>query len=731
MTTAATAANAQVQPPGGTDSPWIYRPWLDLLIGAGGWSAPLLLLAYPLSISGTQVVSTAFYALALVFNNPHYMATVYRAYGSQEDRRKYRFFTLYVTAFLVLAGVLIHFYSQWLPWLFTLYITWSPWHYAGQNYGLMMMFVRRGKVAPSPAARHALYGAFIASYLMLFLSFHARPSLDPMVLSLGLPEHAGDIGRVALGVIFAVLGSYGLASIVRQASSSWRNLIAPLTLFATQCLWFVLPSVLELGYGVRLPQTRYSTGILALMHSAQYLWITSYYARRESEAKGLPWRGWAYFAALVVGGIALFVPGPWLVSYLFHYDFSSSFLIFVSLINIHHFVLDGAIWKLRDGRIASLLLGSRDQVAAAAKKTLAGISQRLSTPWFKRMRTAAAIVLLVWAGLDQLKYHLAQGGHGVDRMVQVASLNPYDATVLRGLAESEMQAGNSGESLAVLRRAANLAGSNPEVRMRFIAALLEARLFDEAYAQNLRLLAGHDADANWMVNFGLAAQQLGHLAEARESWTKAMEAYPRSAAPALCLAQSFLREGRPADAARYYDKFVQLVVEYPRLNRPDGAGMAGILLQSAQTHAQINQTRLALQQYGEALHLATLANHQPLQAAVYSSMADLQARVGDASGALRSYQSALKLDAGEPALKAADWFNYGQFLEKQKYPSQFAYACIRKAEALLLAAHSPDLASVSKSRLAMEKQLGKRLPQADQDYETLAVQAASLAPMSN
>jgi tetratricopeptide (TPR) repeat protein len=728
MTTAATAASAQVQPPGGKDSPWIYRPWLDLLIGAGGWSAPLLLLAYPLSISGGQAISTAFYTLALVFNNPHYMATVYRAYGSQEDRRKYRFFTLYITAFLVLAGVLVHFYSRWLPWLFTLYITWSPWHYAGQNYGLLMMFVRRGKVTPSPLARHALYGAFIASYLMLFLSFHARPSLDPMVLSLGLPERAGDIGRIVLGAIFAVLGSYGLASIVRQASSSWRNLIAPLTLFATQFLWFVLPSFLDLAYGVRLPQTRYSTGILAVMHSAQYLWITSYYARRETEAKGLQWRGWTYFAALVIGGIALFVPGPWLVSYLFHYDFSASFLIFISLINIHHFVLDGAIWKLRDGRIASLLLGSRDQIAAAAKKTLSGVAQRLSGPWFRRMRAAAVIVLLAWAGLDQLKYHLAQGGHDVGRLVGVATLNPYDATVLRGLAESEMKAGNSSESLAALGRAANLAGSNPEIRKRFIAALLEAHLFDEAYAQNLRLLAAHDADASWMVNFGLAAEQLGHMAEARESWNAALKAYPRSAAPALCLAQSFLHEGQPALAARYYDQYVQLVVEYPRGNRPDAGGMAGILLESAQSHAQINQTRLALQQYGEALHLATLAKQQPLAAAAYSAMANLQARTGDTAGALRSYQSALKLNAGDASLRAADWFSYGQFLEERKYPPQLAYACIRKAEALLPTANSPEAALITRSRLAMEKELGKRLPQAERNYEALAEQATSLAP---
>ena len=40
-----------------------------------------------------------------------------------------------------------------------------------------------------------------------------------------------------------------------------------------------------------------------------------------------------------------------------------AFLIFTALVNIHHFILDGAIWKLRDGRIATLLLNSRDRIS--------------------------------------------------------------------------------------------------------------------------------------------------------------------------------------------------------------------------------------------------------------------------------------------------------------------------------------------------------------------------------
>jgi len=346
-------------------SSWLYNPALDLAIGCGAWSAPLLLLTYFVARSSEFGMAVAFYALALVFNYPHYMATIYRAYGTREDFSKYRFFTVYVTVLLAIAGVLTHFSFRYVAWVFTLYILWSPWHYSGQNYGLLMMFARRSGAEIARPVRNALYAAFLVSYAVLMVSFNTGASTDPLVLSLAIPQRISVIARIIGVVAFAALGGYAFWNLLR--ASTLRRMAAPLTLFSTQILWFVLPSLLDFSYGLRLPQTRYSTGILAIMHSAQYLWVTSYYAKREaiaaeaSSGEALGWHPWHYFGTLMAGGIALFVPGPWLVSYLFRYDFTASFLIFTALVNIHHFILDGAIWKLRDGRIAALLLNKREK----------------------------------------------------------------------------------------------------------------------------------------------------------------------------------------------------------------------------------------------------------------------------------------------------------------------------------------------------------------------------------
>ena len=333
-------------------SPWIYRPWTDLLIGCGAWSAPLLLLAFYATTTYARAWTVAFYFLALLCNYPHFMATVYRAYHTRTEFEKYRIFTVHIALLLALAGVIAHVWYPLLPWIFTLYICWSPWHYTGQNFGLLMMFARRAGLAPSPAERNAIHLSFIASFLLLMLSFHTGPSGDRLILSLDLPARVTVPARAVLALSFVGASGWALVSMARRGRLG--AILAPLTLAVTQFLWFLLPAMIELFSGHEIPQTRYSSGVLAVLHSAQYLWITSYYQQSEARQRGdAHWSFSRYLLTLVAGGIALFIPGPWIASRMFHADFAASFLTFTALVNIHHFILDGALWKLRDSRVAA------------------------------------------------------------------------------------------------------------------------------------------------------------------------------------------------------------------------------------------------------------------------------------------------------------------------------------------------------------------------------------------
>ena len=157
-------------------------------------------------------------------------------------------------------------------------------------------------------------------------------------------------------------------------------MIAPLTLLFTQFLWFVLPTLLEsfrLADAANALQQRDSGGAAL---GAIYLDHQLLPSARSARGGPNKWRFAGYFLTLVAGGIALFIPGPWLVSYIFHYDFTTSFLIFTALVNIHHFLLDGAIWKLRDSRVSSVLVAPRKhgrQPGAESQRAAGEIKSRL------------------------------------------------------------------------------------------------------------------------------------------------------------------------------------------------------------------------------------------------------------------------------------------------------------------------------------------------------------------
>ena len=441
-------------------SPWIYRPWIDLLVGCGAWSAPLLLLAFYATTTYARAWTVAFYFLALLFNYPHFMATVYRAYHTRTDFEKYRIFTVHVALLLALAGVIAHVWYPLLPWIFTLYICWSPWHYTGQNFGLLMMFARRSGLAPSSAERNAIHLSFIASFLLLMLSFHTGSSGDALILSLGLPARVTLPARAVLALFFVGASGWALVSMARR--SSLRAILAPVTLAVTQFVWFLLPAMIELFRGHEVPQTRYSSGILAVLHSAQYLWITSYYQEREARERcDANWRFSRYLLTLIAGGIALFIPGPWIASRIFHADFAASFLTFTALVNIHHFILDGALWKLRDLRVASFLLNTKERARGSEAQERGALQSaarwlRGSSPAARRIRIATVAMLLAWAAMDQLHFYWSSEADSLPALERAAKLNPDDSSVQMRLARAETMAGKRDASLAALRRAASI-----------------------------------------------------------------------------------------------------------------------------------------------------------------------------------------------------------------------------------------------------------------------------------
>lgn len=694
--------------------PWIYRPWLDLLVGCGAWSAPLLAIALWIKPSQGHGWAVSFYLLALVFNYPHFMATVYRAYRTREDFEKYKFFTLHLTLLLVLTGVVVHISPSLFPWLFTLYICWSPWHYSGQNYGLMMMFARRGGATITPLERRWLHAAFIASYTMLLASFETGGSSDPLILSLGLSLKFTLPARFLLGGVFATCAFFGFERLVRRHGV--RLMAAPLTLVLTQFLWFVLPTILELNSAYQVPQTRYSSGILAVMHSAQYLWITSYYQRREARAAGQSsWRMAGYFLTLVAGGIALFIPGPWLVSKIFRFDFTTSFLIFTAIVNIHHFILDGALWKLRDSRVSSLLI-THDAKGPAGRNApdlkLAATSSRLGRRMFTHPAVRMSLVGLLFfcGGMDQVHFALGTNPENLSSLLRAAHMEPYDSAIQARIASAEERAGRGKEAVEAWKRAVTMNPENLGLQHSYAHALIEEGRYDEAYELYGKMLKLFPRDSEAFVNYGLLAARMGNADAAMDSWQRAVDANAGERNAHLYLAEGFDKRDNPAAAAPHWEAFL-------RLSSPSADGsavspeeMISAAIQLADDDTSINRNNTALSAYHAAVTLSQRTNDAKLESVALSHLAALQDRSGNAKSAAASYQQGLALDAktNDSQGAAIDWFNYGQFLRSRAVSTELAYACLLHAEDLLVPASGKELKTVRDARKQMESSLGKK-----------------------
>jgi tetratricopeptide (TPR) repeat protein len=704
---------------------------VDLIVGCGAWSAPLLLVGFYSASSYGQIWTVAFYFVALLFNYPHFMATVYRAYHTHAEFAKYRIFTMHVALLLAVAGIVAHLWYPLLPWIFTLYICWSPWHYTGQNFGLLMMFARRAGIAPTEAERRALHLAFVASYILLMFSFQTGASGDAMVLSLGLAAKFTLPARAALALFFLGASTWAMVSLARR--SSVRAILPSLTLTVTQFLWFLLPAVIELISGKEIPQTRYSSGLLAVLHSTQYLWITSYYQKREAIAAGdSNWRFSRYLVTLVAGGIALFIPGPWIVSRVFHADFAASFLTFTALVNIHHFMLDGALWKLRASRIAALLLDTRERASAAeetrssfvtAARWLAGQSRGA-----RALRIATAALLFAWAGLDQLHFYWASRADNVASLQRAAELNPDDSAAQMRLARAEQLAGQRDASLQAMQRAASLNPANLELQESLARDLIEAGRDADAYAQYQKILARWPRNANALINYGLLAHRLGHDEEAVDSWQRAVDVDPTQANAQLYLAQSLDQRGEKLAAARHYRAYLASVAAHPAEHRGEGGAVLAALVKVADADAAANQAAEASKGYAAAIGFAEKSGDKTLESLALTHFADLQEKEGKEAEAAQSYQRALALDAGlsDPRSAAVDWLNYGQFLRRQHQTERLVFACLLTAESLLRGIPGDELSAVSQARAESEARLGREAATVRQSFQAIANEATAL-----
>ena len=521
---------------------WIYGPVRDLLFGCGLWYAIALGI---FAIAGSEIRSGGGMALmpfiVLVFSTPHYGATLLRVYEQRDDRRAYTYFALHISALLaVIFAVGVH-NGLIGSLILTVYFTWSPWHYTGQNYCIAVMFLRRRGVDLAPPVKSVVYASFILSYLLAFLALHSGAKATDYVpvaygdttyrfLSLGIPDPwaSAAFAIVAIAYIAAVGGSAVL--LLRRASP--RTLVPVALLAVTQALWFSVPLALrhwQIDAGIEPWADDFGTYYfmwIAIGHSVQYLWITSYYARA-----GGVWSGPArYFTkALLAGAVIWTLPSlvfaPELLGRL-PFEFGLSVLV-AATVNIHHFILDGAIWKLRQGRVARILLRNREATASGVAPERQGRSWLAPLIWVTGLICLSIMFGAKWEREFGIRRAFEENDFArVQKAVDRLSRTGRDSPKLHlQLGHAHARAGRDARALEHYERSIELYETAPAW---FAVGTLRAKQEQWAPAaaayEKAATIDSRQEQAHFQL--GLARLQLDQPERARDAFARAAELKP-------------------------------------------------------------------------------------------------------------------------------------------------------------------------------------------------------------
>ncbi len=597
------AAPTRAQSDPSSDEAWLFGRGLDLLVGAGAGyllTFPILLyIAAETGVSGWPILVVA--AISFFISAPHYGATLLRVYEQREDRRRYAFFAIHLTAVLAAAYVAGVYSTLVGSFLITLYITTSPWHVGGQNYGISLMFLRRRGVPISPLAKRLFYTSFVLAFVLAFLSTHVADSNvvyaagassggnEYSVLRIGLP--AAIVGVTAPLVFAAYIASVVGAFWLLSRGARFVDLVPAVSLVLAQALWFVVPTLLFFVEGFSSNLLPFAAIWISGAHSAQYLWVTTYYAKRADPSvrtTGYLWR------TLLAGSFITIVPGMIFAPAMFggvSWHAGLGVLLF-AVVNLHHFALDGAVWKLRDGQVARALLRTDSPEAGESIGEPAHASGLWRLVW---IGGAIALAVGIYEHAERqislegiTNRNLERADAALGRLAWVGRDSAADHVVL---GDAYARRGDVADAERHYRRSL-VVQPTPEAWLGLAQMHEASRKWDAALAAYRAALFQSREDAE--IGIALAgfvdratsrgASDAAALrAESTRVLTAILEGDPGHAGASQALARAYEAEGRHAEAADLLEKTLghtrgaargELVNEIARLRRAADAKRA-------------------------------------------------------------------------------------------------------------------------------------------------------------
>ncbi len=311
-----------------------------------------LLLAKQAGGGAWAIAESIMLGLVVLCVGPHYAATYRRAYTSIDVIRDHPWVTIAAPLGLLIAAAAAMRHPTTIGLaFFGLYVGWSGYHYSGQSIGLAMLYPLRQGARLDPREKRLLklplYVSWILSLIgFLRLTMPARSAAHEMVRRayLGAPPVPGWMTGVGLAVLAASF--LGVAQVARERRRRGTPLPWPTyAVLSAQVSWFT----------VGLFEPLFALTLVPVFHSLQYVALTSWHACHGPGAS--PKLFARYALGILVLGLLI---NPGLFVFAGQWGLAGDALVAsaaaTSFVNLHHFLLDGRIWRLRERRVVQSMV---------------------------------------------------------------------------------------------------------------------------------------------------------------------------------------------------------------------------------------------------------------------------------------------------------------------------------------------------------------------------------------
>ena len=337
---------------------WILHPAIDLLFVCGGLAWALFALHYfvakpMMSEPLLQILAFAVLIGAHMLSETHTMATLVRAYGKADERRRLSLYTEWgglACLTLLLAGL---FLKGFTPIMAKVYLLLVVQHFTAQSYGLALLYCLKRGYKLSRCEKLIMQSVFTSTAVFAVVRQLVFKDWSPNGFLAQIIPFWGPLPTWCMTLSICLLVSSVmllLFFILRKYSNERKMLPLPSALIlVTTVLMYTCDRNQSLIVWLYIP---------AFFHGSQYVVISlAHYLKQRGLPTGMRADqiaelavrsdGLKYLGFLLMGAIVLYIGIPRLLTE-FGFNYTHAFATVFCAINLHHFFADQAIWKLRD-----------------------------------------------------------------------------------------------------------------------------------------------------------------------------------------------------------------------------------------------------------------------------------------------------------------------------------------------------------------------------------------------